>query len=338
MKKTWLLLMAPLLMLGCGDTREQKRTFCLEGAWVLQHVEYPIGTEVDFSMNGDGTFCLIYDQDSMLYECKIVTTSSGLVITPGDICSVTLVDKGSGEWLYLEDGDPHPLTICNDTTIVIQRSGIQYSWVRADDLYNEWGDDMCDIISSEVENRSVGNNYVLSSKERQQASYIQWLIMAVGLVVLFAATNYIVYRRRRRLMQLQLKQIQEVKEERPKAVRKAIESVETAYFASDEYHDLQRRIATGQTLKEDDWCSIENQLKKVYPGFSSQLRGLHSMSDLEYHVCLLIKLRIVPSDIATVLARDVSTISTVRSRLFKKVFGKKGGAKEWDEFILSIGT
>jgi DNA-binding CsgD family transcriptional regulator len=60
------------------------------------------------------------------------------------------------------------------------------------------------------------------------------------------------------------------------------------------------------------------------------------MSELEYQVCILVKLRIAPKDIAAVLARDVSTISTVRSRLYQKVFSKKGGAKEWDEFILSI--
>lgn len=338
MKKALLLLMVVLLMLGCGNTTEHKQTYCLEGAWVLRHAEYPIGTKADFSMSGDGTFCLIYDQDSTLYECKLATTSSGVVITPRGKCGVTLVEKGNGEWLYLEDGDPHPLTISNDTTIIIQRSGIQYFWVRADDLYNEWGSEMCDIISNEVEKMSFGNNYLLSAKERQQASYIQWLIMAVGLVVIFAATNYIIYQRKRRQMQLQLQQIQEVKEERPKSVRKAIESVEAAYFVSDEYLALQHRITTGQMLREDDWNSIENQIKKVYPGFSSQLRGLYSMSALEYQVCLLIKLRITPSDIATVLARDVSTISTVRSRLFKKVFDKKGGAKDWDEFILSIGT
>ena len=129
-----------------------------------------------------------------------------------------------------------------------------------------------------------------------------------------------------------------MQQECPQVVRQAIESVETAYFASDEYQALQRRIATGDILKEDDWLTIESQIKKVFPGFSSQLRNLHAMSELEYQVCLLIKLRIAPSDMAIVLARDASTISTVRSRLYKKVFGRKGGAKEWDEFILSIGA
>ncbi|MBQ9560004.1 MAG: hypothetical protein IJ762_13025 [Bacteroidaceae bacterium] len=55
-------------------------------------------------------------------------------------------------------------------------------------------------------------------------------------------------------------------------------------------------------------------------------------------MCLLTKLRIATKDIASTLCRDVSTISTVRSRLYQKVFGRKGGAREWDEFVLSIGA
>ena len=146
------------------------------------------------------------------------------------------------------------------------------------------------------------------------------------------------YRKDKRRLLLQLQQIQEVQQERPQVVKQALESEETAYFASDEYQSLQRRIATGVILKENDWLTIESQIKKVYPGFCSQLQNLHPMSELEYQVCLLIKLRVAPSDMAVVLARDASTISTVRSRLYQKVFGQKGGAREWDEFILSIGT
>ena len=95
-------------------------------------------------------------------------------------------------------------------------------------------------------------------------------------------------------------------------------------------------MASGHRMKDEDWQDLEGQVRRAYPGFISQLRNLYTMSELEYQVCLLIKLRIAPSDIAAVLVRDVSTISTVRSRLYKKVFGRKGGAKEWDEFILSI--
>ena len=43
-------------------------------------------------------------------------------------------------------------------------------------------------------------------------------------------------------------------------------------------------------------------------------------------------------DIAAVLAREANTISSLRKRLYKKVFNREGGAREWDDFILSIGT
>ena len=51
---------------------------------------------------------------------------------------------------------------------------------------------------------------------------------------------------------------------------------------------------------------------------------------------MLLKIRTKPIEIATVLNRDKSTISTLRSRLYKKVFGKDGNGKDLDEFILSL--
>ena len=34
--------------------------------------------------------------------------------------------------------------------------------------------------------------------------------------------------------------------------------------------------------------------------------------------------------------QDTSSISSIRSRLFYKVFDKKGSSKEWDEFIHTL--
>ena len=338
MKHILIILLTALLLLGCKQSTEDLLPFILEGAWTLKHAEYPIGKEDNYTMEGSGTFCHIYDGDSMLYECRVTTTSSGLVILPTAKRSVKLLNKGGGEWLYLEDGDPHPLTV-SDTIVTIQYNGVLYSWVRANDLYNEWGKDMRDIITNDVKNKIEGNHsYVLSARERRQASYIQWLVTIIGLLAMLAIANYLDYRRRRRQLQLQLQQIQEVQQNRPQAVRQVVATVENSFFASDEYAALQRRMASGQLMKEEEWWQVEQYLKTLYPGFTSQLRSLYPMSELEYHVCLLIKLHIAPTDIAAVLARDVSTISTMRNRLYKKVFGRKGGAKEWDEFILSIGV
>lgn len=329
-----------LMLFSCTDKRQLDHgEVDLTGAWVLRHVKFPSGTEYDCSMDGNGTSCLIYEGKNLLYECRISTTPSGLLIQPTAKSIVTITYKGGGEWLYLEDGDPHPLCV-SDSAITIQRIGILYTFSRADDLYNEWGADIRDIIESESVGTDFANarHYVLSVRERQQASYIQWLLAAVAIIAVIAVTSHIVNRRRRQRLLLQLRQIQEVRENRPQQVRQAVKSVEDSFFASDEYAVLQRRMATGQLMKDEEWQQVEHCLKSIYPGFTTQLQSLYPMSDVEYHVCMLIKLRIPTKDIAAVVAREVNTISTMRKRLYKKVFSREGGAKDWDDFILSIGS
>ena len=347
--KHFLMLWGLCLLLGCSpDAREH---YLLEGAWTLRQIDYPIGHTQTF-LEQEKTFLRLYDGDSVMYQCWMSRTSTGLILQPRIQRHVTLIDKGGGEHLYLEDGDPWPLTVDGDSVIVIQQNGVRYTFHRADDIAREWHTDIKDIFHGQADKRQgrttasqtkddtgAPQNYVLSARERRQDNIIHgfvYLTFVVILLLLFVARIARDNRREKRRLQLQLHQIQEARQERPQAVRQAIESVESAYFASDGYAALQRRIATGQLLKAEDWSYIEDQLRRVYPGFGSQLRGLHAMSELEYQVCLLIKLRIAPKDMAAVLARDMSTISTVRSRLYKKVFGQKGGARDWDEFILSM--
>lgn len=327
-----------LTLVSCNHKQPARDRFDLTGAWVLHHVEYPSGTEEDYSMQGEGTSCLIYDHENRLYACNISTTPTGLLVKPTGTTTVTLVDKGGGEWLYLEDGDPHPLR-ASDSTITIQRMGILYTFSRADSLYSEWGADIRDIFDRATDSPETENTrYMLSARERQLTNYVYWLVVAVALVVIVAVANYVVYRRRRRQMQLQLQQIRDVQQNRAPSVRQAAKSVEDTFFASDEYAALVRRMATGLLLKDADWQQVEHSLMTVYPGFTTQLQSLYPMSDVEYRTCLLVKLRIPTKDIAAVLAREANTISSLRKRLYKKVFDREGGAKEWDDFILSMGT
>ena len=46
--------------------------------------------------------------------------------------------------------------------------------------------------------------------------------------------------------------------------------------------------------------------------------------------------RIQPKDIATLTTHSKESIASTRSRLYQKVFGKKGSTKDWDDFVLSI--
>ena len=89
-------------------------------------------------------------------------------------------------------------------------------------------------------------------------------------------------------------------------------------------------------MTDNDWVELTEAVNSIYDGFSEKLYSLYNMSDQDFHVSLLIKIRIQPKDIATLTAHSKESIASTRSRLYQKVFGKKGSTKDWDDFVLSI--
>ena len=77
-------------------------------------------------------------------------------------------------------------------------------------------------------------------------------------------------------------------------------------------------------------------MRRLHPTFRNHLYSLYAFSETEYRVCLLLKLQFSPTEIATAISKEKSTVSAIRSRLYAKVFGTKGSTKAWDEFIAQI--
>lgn len=90
------------------------------------------------------------------------------------------------------------------------------------------------------------------------------------------------------------------------------------------------------TITADDWSALRQRFTELCPNFENQLRQIHSLSDVEWQVCMLLKLEFTPSDISVLTARSQATISTIRSRLYSKFFLQKGSAADWDRFIASL--
>ena len=115
---TYVVLFAVTLLVGCNSEGSKSKPYCLQGAWMLSHYETPMGHTETFS--SDRTFLRIYKGDSALFQCRLTNTESAMIIQPQLQCIVTLIDKGGGENVYIEGEDPRPLTLKDDTTIVIQ--------------------------------------------------------------------------------------------------------------------------------------------------------------------------------------------------------------------------
>lgn len=114
------------------------------------------------------------------------------------------------------------------------------------------------------------------------------------------------------------------------------QQAETIIFSSDIYHRIQECLNGGRSLSHHDWTALAEMVNSIYTGFTEKLYSLYRMSEQDYHVSLLIKVRLQPKDIALLTAHSKESVASTRSRLYSKVFGKKGSSKDWDDFVLSI--
>lgn len=106
--------------------------------------------------------------------------------------------------------------------------------------------------------------------------------------------------------------------------------------ASAEYAHLHDCIVEQKPLSDDDFVQLNKLMYALLPDFVNKLHGLHYFKDIEWRVSLLIKMGINQSDIAILLGRSQSGISSIRRRLYQKVFRREGSCSDWDNFLLKL--
>jgi DNA-binding NarL/FixJ family response regulator len=89
-------------------------------------------------------------------------------------------------------------------------------------------------------------------------------------------------------------------------------------------------------LTDEDWHILADTIDKTHPDFTRHLNEFHRLTPQELRITLLIKAGIAPADIARLTSRSKQSVSSTRSRLFLKVFGRKGTPAEWDEFVATL--
>lgn len=116
----------------------------------------------------------------------------------------------------------------------------------------------------------------------------------------------------------------------------SLQTEEEAYRDAELCQQLKKEAKEGKAIKNEELKSLEECIKAISPDFYSKIQTLHKVSTLEYNVCLLIRARFTPMEISSLLCKSKSGISTIRGRLYLKVFGAKGSPTDWDDFILSL--
>lgn len=337
MKKIPTLAILAFTLIACSRTGEQK-TFNLKGTWILESIEEPDGYKYEYT-NSDRTQLRIYD-DSCYYQCQLMKAPTGTMIVPSSSGTYTLIERGKDQYLYMNDDGSHPFSTENDSTFMVQETGHKYYWKECHDYDDKKTNTIISIVKNDIENpNNFSNRYVFSYAEEKQERKIHtfiylFIFIALGAVA-FLYYHYNMYKNKKRIEQ-ELKRLEQERKTMPEPVREAKNLVEEEFHNSTFYLNIRRKITCGEHLTDEDWKDINEKFNSIYPRFTSTLLNLHNMSQIELQVCQLIKLNSSPSEIANVLCKEKSSISTTRSRLYSKVFGGKGSSKEWDDFILSL--
>lgn len=108
--------------------------------------------------------------------------------------------------------------------------------------------------------------------------------------------------------------------------------------SSSIYQRIQILLNNKESIGMNDkiWKELEEVVEQAHNGFLKRVEDLCPLNWQERNLCLLLKAGFTPSNIAILTAHSKQSISSTRSRLYKRTFIEKGTPSQWDEFILSI--
>lgn len=328
-----------LLLGACANENSGVRNDMV-GAWVLKKVIFPTGYETVYPNDRGYTRCKIYDMDSTFYYAELLTVDSETMIVPLEYERYTFINDVE-DTLLVENGRfMRHFRLMNDSVYTVFNNLEQEIWVKTNSMTAGRMDEIRHAVKENIDSGEKNSmNFIFSTSEKRLMRMNQNMSVLVSVLV-FVALLLVVYVchviKKSRLIKRELEHIEELNRLRPQPVTLAMRMVEREFFASEYYLAFRTRLERGEALKDSELDELEQQVKPVYPDFANRLYKLYNMSRHEYHVCLLLKVNIPPVLIASALCREVSSISSTRSRLYVKVFGKKGGAKEWDAFISTL--
>ena len=103
------------------------------------------------------------------------------------------------------------------------------------------------------------------------------------------------------------------------------------------YRSLKNNVSkTDFRFTKEQWIELQVAIDNTYNNFTKKILDLTHVSEVEIRTCYLVKIETPPATIATILCKSKSSITMLRSRLYTKITGKEGTAKDLDDIILNL--
>lgn len=117
----------------------------------------------------------------------------------------------------------------------------------------------------------------------------------------------------------------------------ARKDVAESILLSSVYGRIQKHLESEKQIPDSDglWCELEDEVLKVSAEFKSRLYLLtgDKLKGDAYHMALLIKCGITPTELTVLVGRSKGAVSSRRGYICEMIFGEKLGAKVMDDII-----
>ena len=111
---------------------------------------------------------------------------------------------------------------------------------------------------------------------------------------------------------------------------------EIALRQSDIYNKFHEAANGNGTIDSKDWEILCTAVDHYYKDFTTRLRSIYPISDMEKKICLLLKIGISVTGIALLTGRSKSAIVSARKKLYEKTHDETGKPEQWDAFIQKL--
>lgn len=205
--------------------------------------------------------------------------------------------------------------------------------------YDHLSDSICSIAHNDIEMQKTlqvqamydytRNELIANQKEREAEHFKTTLFIVCSLSVILAllfTIAYILNQNEKKSLEDRIRLLQGY------SVNKSL------YDSPIAQHFRQLLRANPYEIPNlNDWKELKAFIDNEIPEFREKLQtATHQLTDIEYDVCMLIKIQISSSDIARLKQCSPSYITHIRKRIYKAHFLKNGRADELDEYIMSI--
>lgn len=115
-----------------------------------------------------------------------------------------------------------------------------------------------------------------------------------------------------------------------------LKAQKTSIKQTDIYKAFYDCLENKQKPGQEQWLELEAALNRHCNGFIPRLEHIRPLSETEKRVSMLLKIDMRPMEIAIIMCKQRSTISSIRTRLCHKFGLDKLTSSSWDSFVRGV--